>query len=85
MRSYVEVPQSSVGLFGLLTSAEGAKILDDTTNHTDAPLEVLRWEDRRALPRSNSYPCIYYGMPGPCTFRCPVCKGSQLRHAVEEA
>ena len=49
IRSYIEVPQSSEGLFKLLTSAEGAKILDDTTNHTDAPLEVLKWQDRQAL------------------------------------
>ena len=46
MRSYIEVPQSSAGLFELLGSAEGAKILDDTTNHTDAPLEILHWQDR---------------------------------------
>ena len=49
MRSYVEVPESSVGLFKLLSSAEGAKVLDDTTNHTDAPLETLHWQDRQAL------------------------------------
>ena len=48
MRSYIEVPQSAAGLFELLSSAEGAKILDDTTNHTDAPLEILHWQDRRA-------------------------------------
>ena len=46
VRSYAEVSQSSGDLYKLLTSAEGAKILDDTTNHTDPPLETLQWHDR---------------------------------------
>ncbi len=58
MRSYVEVPQSSAGLFELLSSAEGAKVLDDTTNHTDAPLEILHWQDRRALLLSLTCVCV---------------------------
>lgn len=49
VRSYVELPQSSRGLFNLLTSPEGATILDDTTSHTDPPLEVLKWHDRQSL------------------------------------
>ena len=55
MRSYIEVPQSSAGLFELLGSAEGAKILDDTTNHTDAPLEILHWQDRHVPLLSLTY------------------------------
>ena len=46
VRSYAEVSQSSGDLFKLLASADGAKILDDTTNHTDPPLATLQWHDR---------------------------------------
>ncbi|CAL5222367.1 g4721 [Coccomyxa viridis] len=59
MRSYVEVPQSSAGLFELLSSAEGAKVLDDTTNHTDAPLEILHWQDRAEVSYSKTIPAKF--------------------------
>ena len=46
VRSYTEVQLSSGELFTLLASEEGAKILDDTTNHTDPPLATLDWKGR---------------------------------------
>ena len=50
VRSYTEVQLSSGELFTLLASEEGAKILDDTTNHTDPPLATLHWKGRYMHP-----------------------------------
>jgi len=46
VRSSVEVARNAEELFNLLVSPEGYGILDDTTYHTDAPVEVLQWRDR---------------------------------------
>lgn len=63
VRSYTEVQLSSEELFMLLTSEEGAKILDDTTNHTDPPLATLDWKGRymyHADPAQVSHACTYF-------------------------
>lgn len=68
VRSYVEVAQSPEGLFKLLTSPEGAKILDDTTNHTDPPLATLDWQDRQVdyLPSPCDQLTVYIYALGLC-------------------
>ena len=64
VRSYTEVRLSSGELFTLLASEEGAKILDDTTNHTDPPLATLHWKGRymHCAALQNSHPHA----PAPC-------------------
>jgi hypothetical protein len=46
IRSSVEVPRDAESLFKLLVSPDGSGIIDDTTNHTEGPYEVLSWRDR---------------------------------------
>ena len=62
VRSYTEVQLSSEELFTLLTSDEGAKILDDTTNHTDPPLATLDWKSRY----------MHYVVPAQVSHTCPI-------------
>lgn len=46
VRSAVDVDRSAQSLFDLLTSPEGAHILDDTTTGNKDPVAHLTWRDR---------------------------------------